>query len=215
MGFSFSAIRGFGTARRPPGPAQPPNSPPPMTGTMLFTDPVTGRASLFGGSGVANNIRFFSSDTWRWTGANWKKLSLATSPSARDSGVVGFDPARKQVVISGGISELNTEDTWTWDGRDWTQQFPATQMPYVFYSSAAYDPILRKVIVFGGDEATGAENATWAWTGSDWVHLQTRPYPSRRDSMGMVYDFTSHQLIMFGGSGLSRLLNGTWKLIRH
>jgi hypothetical protein len=193
--------------------ASPTSSPQPMSGAMLFTDPQTGRASLFGGTGVAHGIRFFSSDTWSWTGTNWRKLHPATSPNGRGSGVVCHDLARKNVVISGGIGELRTEDTWTWDGSNWTQQFPTTQMPYVFYSSAAYDPVLQQVIVFGGDESSGPENATWAWAGSDWVQLHPLQSPSARDSMGTVYDFSTHELIMFGGQGLSRFLNDTWKLV--
>ena len=193
--------------------ANPLKSPGPLGGCLLFTDPKNGRVDLFGGFNHNRKVRY-PIDTWRWTGTSWRKLHPATSPEGRSSGAVGNDPARKNVVISGGLGDLMTENTWTWDGSDWTEQVPVTQMPYVFYTSTAYAPPFQAVLVFGGDEVTGAENTTWAWTGSDWIQLQPLQSPPVRDSPAMAYDFASRQLIMFGGAGLEAYLNDTWKLTR-
>jgi hypothetical protein len=189
--------------------ANPRSGPGPLAGAILFTDPKVGHAGLFGG----RDPMIFHADTWRWNGVDWQLLQPTARPSSRGWAAAGVDLARKNVVMSGGTSEMNTEDTWTWDGTNWTQQFPATQMPYVFYTSCAFDPLLRQLIVFGGDEVSGAENASWAWTGENWVQLQPLQSPPARDSMGMAYDFSNHEQIMFGGVGLKGLYNDTWKLI--
>ena len=195
--------------------AKPTTSPPPRFAALMFTDPKTGHAGFFGGhQGVGD-----PGDTWLWTGSNWRRMHPVNSPLGREYAPVALDPLAKNVVITGGSSQFDTQNTWTWDGSNWTQQSPATQIPYIFATSATYDPDLKQVILFGGAQNTGIESQTWVWTGDDWEQMPITRSPSARVFHGIAYDSAKHELIVFGGTdavlGLGNLFNDTWKLVVH
>ena len=82
-----------------------------------------------------------NSDTWVWDGSNWTEQFPATSPPARDSASMAYDPATGNMVLFGGFEEGDLSDTWVWDGTNWTEQFPATSPPaHGDSASMAYDP---------------------------------------------------------------------------
>jgi hypothetical protein len=189
-------------------------SPPAVSGAMLFTDPHTGNAMMFGGYNARNKIPAYHT-TWRFTGAAWQKLHPKTIPIPRGWGVAWLDSKRNNVVMTGGDGDtIRTDNTWIWDGSNWTQQFPATQIQATVGSGYAFDPEVQAVVVFGGfGKQTGDTNETWEWTGSNWAMLNPTKLPSAREGVGMAYDPASKQTLMFGGQlANGNLLHDTWVL---
>jgi Galactose oxidase, central domain len=191
--------------------ANPKTVPAGASGPTLFTDPANGHTVMFGG----NRGRFYSRDTFRWTGTNWTLLKPSTSPYPRSSAVHAVDPIRKNVVLFGGISDnWIVQNTWTWDGTNWTEQNPATQPPPLYRTSGGFDPVLKEVVVFGGGSVGADQNKTWAWDGTDWTRLSPAKHPSIREEFGTVWDPTSHQFLIFGGDvfNTTKFYGDTWEL---
>src|SRR5207247_1749063 len=123
--------------------AAPAHHPTPVTGPMLFPDP-NGRVDLFGGF----DGHFYQLTMWQWSRSDWRRLSPATVPYARSSAAVATNPIIDQVVLFGGLGDVNPNNTWTYGGNTWTLQSPVTQLPLVFASSAAFDPCISSVSLF-------------------------------------------------------------------
>jgi hypothetical protein len=192
-------------------------SPPAASGPMLFTDPTTGNAMMFGGFNATHRVPAFST-TWRFTGTTWLKLHPKTIPIPRGWGVAWLDTKRKNVIMTGGNGDtIRTDNTWIWDGSNWTQLFPATQIQSTQGSGYAFDPAVQGVVVFGGfGTQTGDTNQTWQWTGANWVQLSPTKLPPAREGVGMAYDLESKQTLFFGGQGATgALLRDTWMLVGH
>lgn len=186
----------------------PATLPKAVTGPMLFTDPISGRVDMIGGfDGV-----LFHSEMYQWTGSDWLRLHPDTVPYARGAGIATLDRQRRQVVLFGGIGDLNTYNTWTWDGTDWTLESPKDQPPQRFYSAADDDPGAGGVVLFGGGSADGDLADTWVWTGSDWSQLSLANPPSVRESQGMVFNGDDQVLLLFGGSSDGVVQSDTWSL---
>ena len=99
---------------------RPTHSPTAVTGPMLFTDP-NGSVDLFGGF----DGRFYQGTMWQWNGFDWNQLFPATLPYARSSAAVGVNNSTGEVVMFGGLADVNPFNTWTYDGTTWTLQSPA------------------------------------------------------------------------------------------
>jgi hypothetical protein len=188
--------------------AQMPSPPPRATGAMLFTDPFSGRAMMFGGFNATHTVPAYSA-TWRFTGTAWEKLHPKTIPIPRGWGIATLDPLRHNVVLTGGNGDtIRTDNTWTWDGTNWTMLSPATQVSAFIGAGSAFDPAAQAVVVFGGIAET------WSWTGNNWVQLAPTNSPSAREGVGMAYDPKTRQTIMFGGLiANGPLTNETWQLV--
>jgi len=63
---------------------------------------------------------------------------------------VATNPTIDQVVLFGGLADVNPNNTWTYNGTTWTLQSPITQPLLVYAASAAFDPNINAVILFGG-----------------------------------------------------------------
>ena len=187
--------------------ASPSTLPDPVTLPMMFTDPRTGHAAMFGGFDGS----FYQLTTWRWSGTNWVDVNPVTSPSARGAAIFANDYGHKYVVMFGGLADVNPLNTWTWDGTNWTLQGTATQPGSTFYAPAAFDPALGEVVTFSGFSEL---NTTWAWNGTDWVQAATTNSPIGRESAGMAYDNDSKQLVIFGGDIPQGILQDMYKLVK-
>jgi hypothetical protein len=133
-------------------------------------------------------------------------------PYARSSAAVGFNPLLNQVVLFGGLADVNPNNTWTYDGTNWTMQNLSTQPQLVYGGSAAFDLNLNAVILFGGGSGGVDQNSTWAWTGSRWEQLFPLHSPTPREGAGMAYDEVLGHVILFGGQNNNSLLNDSWEL---
>jgi hypothetical protein len=190
--------------------ATPDHPPPAVTGPMLFPDP-NGSADLFGGF----DGHFFQLTMWQWNGSDWTQLFPATVPSARAAAAVATNTSTGQVVMFGGIADVNPNNTWTYDGTTWTQQSPAVQPPLVRAASAAFDPGLQRVLLFGGRSGGVDQNTTWLWdqVGTTWIELSPVQSPPAREGAGMTYDAALNRVILFGGEDSNGYFNDTWELI--
>jgi hypothetical protein len=188
--------------------ASPTTLPDPVTLPMMFTDPKTGHACMFGGFDGS----FYQLTTWRWSGKNWNNVHPANSPYARGAAIIANDFAHNTVVMFGGLADVNPNNTWTWDGTTWTLQSTTAQPDSLYYAPAAFDPMLGEVVTFSGGSFL---NTTWAWTGTDWVTVTTVNSPLARESSGMAYDSDSQQLLIFGGDVPQGVLGDTYKLVKR
>jgi hypothetical protein len=184
-------------------------SPPAATEPSVFTDPLNGRADVFGGYSDPGG---YWQATWQFNGTDWIDLHPSPSPAARAGAILAFDHSTKDAVLFGGQSAGGSDTTWTWDGKHWTQQSPATQPPIMGYGAGAFDPRSGLLITFGGQGETGPLNTTWAWTGSDWTQLYPASSPAPRRYTAMANDEALGGLVLFGGGG-GMLFNDTWELI--
>ena len=82
-----------------------------------------------------------------------------------------------QVIMFGGLADVNPINTWTYDGSTWTLQSPRFQLPWVYAASAVYDPLLSCVVLFGGSNGGIDQDSTWKWYGfiSDWRPFVSAP----------------------------------------
>lgn len=185
--------------------ANPLHSPPGVTGPMLFTDP-NGHADKFGGF----DGHRYDGTFWRWRGTDWKQLHPQTIPFARSSAAVALNPVLNQVVLFGGLADVNPFNTWTYDGTTWTMESLNRQPPLVYSGSAAFDGV-RSVILFGGGSGGSDQNSTWAWTGSRWKRLFPMHVPPAREGEGFVYDPNLGHAVLFGGINGNTFMNDTWE----
>jgi hypothetical protein len=188
--------------------AAPAHSPKAVTGPMVFTD-LAGRVDEFGG--FAGNL--YEGTMWQWSGADWNQLHLPQLPFARSSSAVGVNYPSKQIVLYGGLADVNPLNTWTYDGSTWTLESPATQPLTVYASSAAYEPHLAVVILFGGGNGGVDQDTTWSWSGSNWEQLFPAQSPPAREGAGMAYDKVLHRIIIFGGQNHEVPMSDTWELL--
>ena len=190
--------------------ATPQHHPPAVTGPMLFPDP-NGRADVFGGF----DGQFYQLTMWQWNGSDWTQLLPPTVPFARASAAVATNTSTGQVVMFGGLADVNPNNTWTYDGTTWTLQSPAVQPLLVYAASAAFDPGLQGVVLFGGGSGGVDQNTTWLWDQvvATWRHLSTVQSPPAREGAGMSYDAALHRVILFGGQDNNGYFNDTWELV--
>ena len=96
----------------------PTTSPPASFGGSegYYDGPGTDQLLLFGGVSSSG----FLGDTWAWDGANWEKLTLSPSPSARYEAAMTYDPAADELVMFGGTGPNGAlDDTWVWKVPQW------------------------------------------------------------------------------------------------
>jgi hypothetical protein len=183
-----------------------------VTGPMLFPDP-NGRVDLFGGF----DGHFYQLTMWQWTGSDWTQLFPGTVPFARSAAAVATNPAIDQVVLFGGLADVNPNNTWTYDGTTWTLQSPINQPPLVYAASAAFDSSINAVILFGGGSGGVDQNTTWKWLVAggfwNWQLVATTQSPPPREGAGMAYLPALGHLIVFGGQDSETPMNDTWQFI--
>ena len=196
--------------------ATPAHHPTAVTSPMLFTDP-NGRVDVYGGF----DGHFYQYSMWQWIGSDWHRLSLVMLPYARSSAAVGVNGLTGEVVLFGGLADINPVNTWTYDGTTWTLQFPRTQPQWVYAGSAAFDPNLKAVVLFGGGSGGIDQNTTWEWiqnptwegTGFSWKQVVTTKSPPPREGAGMAYSPSLGHVIIFGGQNSEVPLGDTWELV--
>ena len=190
--------------------AAPVHHPKPVTGPMLFPDP-NGRVDLFGGF----DGHFYQLTMWQWNRSDWRRLSPATVPYARSSAAVAINPTIDQVVLFGGLGDVNPTNTWTYGDNTWTLQSPVTQPPLVYAASAAFDPHINAVILFGGGSGGIDQNTTWRWFAprGDWKQMLTTQSPPPREGAGMVHLPALGHVILFGGQNSEIPMNDTWEFM--
>jgi hypothetical protein len=177
---------------------------------MVFPDP-NGRVDLFGGF----DGHFYQLTMWGWTGSDWRRLAPGAVPSARSSAAVATNTNIGQVVLFGGLADVNPNNTWTYDGATWTLESPVTQPPLVYAASAAFDPNMNALVLFGGGSGGVDQNTTWRWLAAhrSWKRIVTGHSPPPREGAGMAYLPALRGVIVFGGQDSETPLNDIWKFV--
>lgn len=173
-------------------------SPSPRYGHAACEAP-GGRVVLFGGF-VGPNRDDLSDETWEWNGRSWRHLAVVHSPPPRMQHAMAWDPARRRVVLVGGLgrSEL-LNDVWEFDGVDWVRT-PGLLTGRSGHSMA-YDAATHAVAVFGGLSVASTSAELALWNGERW--LPTVPAgPSERIHAALATDERTNQLVLFGGNVL-------------
>ena len=185
---------------------RPRTTPRPVSGAMAFQDPITGQADLVGGF----DGQFYHNTTYRWNGRGWDVVATTSDPWARAEAICTLNPALKQVVMFGGIADLNPNNTWTFDGTAWTLQNPVNQPNGRYYSGSAYDSNAGGVVFFGAGDSD-----TWVWDGTNWTQLFPANSPSSRLLYAMGGDDALNHPILFGGEDTtgSTQFDDTWEFI--
>ena len=186
---------------------------------MVF-DAARQRIVLFGGRGGQScGSTGPCSDTWEWDGTQWERRALYSPPARRSGHQLAFDVDRGEVVLFGGMANLEgscgdptstrCRDTWLWDGDDWVEvtDDPATGPSPRTGHSMAYDPTQSAVVLVGGlcveAGVDGSAQTTcadaWTWSGTQWTELPTPTGPLPRIGQAMAYDPAAGQLLIFGG----------------
>ena len=184
--------------------------------SMAF-DSSTGQMLLFGGTtGLSGTLTL--DDTWTWNGSTWIQLSPATSPGARYSASMAFNPSTSQMVLTGGTYNLfNYYDTWTWDGSTWIQLSPSGYTPPAVGGSAmAYDQTSGVMILTGGLGEIYNSEATFAFgvatpNTSSWINAAPEAAPSARSQAAMSVNDVDGSVVLFGGQDANgTALADTW-----
>ncbi len=194
--------------------ANPTTSPDPAAGVMIFTDPVSHTADVFGGY-EAFGIGY-RRDMWQWHQDNWTRLHAPHPIPTRKawSMVAPDDHNQLAVLFSGDGPYHDRADTWTWDGKEWTRQLPDHHPKSLYGAGAAFDGNLKCVVGFGGVHRGIYVNTTAAWTGTDWIKLSPAISPTPRGGVNVVADPDRGTVLTFGGESYGpKYWNDTWELV--
>jgi cysteine-rich repeat protein len=148
------------------------------------------RVLVFGGHDGATRF----DETWELSRGGWRNLMPAASAMV-------YDPARREVVLFGGVGPAPSNATWTFAGATWmfrTAAGPSNRSA----SAIAYDPRSRTVLLFGGRNNAGVLGDTWRWDGTTWTQLQPATVPPARAGAVIAHDAIRDQIVMFGGGTL-------------
>jgi len=135
-------------------------------------DPLTGR-TMFMTSGGSSG----SAALWWYDGVNWS-LQSSGAPALQQGSALAFDPARRVVVMHGGVVGFAQllADVWEWNGTTWTNRGPGTgavlRPPTC---SLTFDSARGRLLGLGWGDPYVAQ-----WDGAAWTVLD-RPVqgPSR------------------------------------
>jgi hypothetical protein len=172
----------------------------------LAFDPEEHAVILFGGLVIGETQLSTLSDTWSWDGSRWTELNPPASPPGLSGALLGYDPATKRLVLTGGDTAnaegklAGMDGTWTWDGSAWSSQagggLPASDVPS---DLATDDATGQLILVTTRAGCTGVE--TWRWGGRAWDLLDpaTSPTPAVEDAL--AFDPRSDSLELFPSAG--------------
>jgi hypothetical protein len=178
----------------------------PRYGHQVEWDPERKNLVSFGGNAVAKGSAIELAETWQLNGSIWRQRPSPTSPGARASHEMRWDPERKEIVLfgGGGTTTPPYSDTWLWNGASWRS--PATSVKPTGRTRHAmiWDPTRKSIMIFGGYlSETTVLGDTWLWNGSTWKRADG-PSPGARSNESIVWDQTRNHAILFGGDGAIR-----------
>jgi hypothetical protein len=145
-------------------------------------------------------------------GPAWVQIAAATTPPARESSGLAYDPVRRRAVLFGGTGSSTLNDTWEFDGTDWALRSPANRPSVRRAFGFAQDTGRGRAVLFGGSTGTGSWLAdTWEWDGSDWALRAPASSPSARFGTALAYDSVRGVSVLFGGSNNASNFADTWE----
>ena len=182
-------------------------NPPGRDHHTLVYDEARHRTVLFGGGTFEKGKPYqLREETWEWDGTTWKQIA-ASGPGGRSLTGMGYDAARKQVVLLGGHGARPTpeaprpylNDTWMWDGKAW-KKAGADGPPVRYGHAMAFDQKAGLTLIYGGSTEDTQYADMWQWDDQRWSEIKlTGPTPGPRFGASMAYDVARDRTILFGG----------------
>jgi hypothetical protein len=181
----------------------------PAAGASLTWDSTRNVAIAVGGG----DFGAAASGTWEWDGASWRPLALDGGPGPRVMHSLGYDPARRRVVLYGGYGPGFAgaqDDTWEFDGAAWRAVTPdggGTPGPNA-NAPMTYDPVRGELLMFGGGGS--GSDLLWAWNGHRWSYRGAVTRPPARFGGWMTWDPRRGVAVLTGGRGTT-WLDDVWE----
>jgi hypothetical protein len=147
---------------------------------------------------------------------------LPSSPSARYTSMMTYDPVDGYVLLFGGFTTSAVGDTWIFQNGKWTDisGLQLNSPPSRYIGSMAYDPLDQYVLLFGGYSGSVTYSDTWSFTHGQWNQITSSVHtPTTRWRANMGFDVTDGYMVLFGGTDSSGAtiyadtwyyLNGSW-----
>ncbi len=187
-------------------PAAPPDRPSARVDAAMAYDGADGDVILYGGLVIGGSGLRTLADTWSWNGVEWRELDPSTSPPPLSAALLGYDPATKEVVLTGGDQSNRTnglieaDASWTWNGSSWTAQpsggLPASELPDAMATDEATGQL---ILVTGSPDCQATE--TWRWGGGSWIQLHPATSPPAASVDGLAFDPASGGLDLLEAPG--------------
>lgn len=183
-------------------------NPPPLFGSSLGCDPVTGQCVLFGGLkqvfGDAKRLlsKRVVAETWLWNGSTWKQIHTLHHPSARFDASISWDSYTHQLILVGGLyfarGAYYYSDTWMWGSKSWHLVSRSRKLTVeIVPESMTYDPNMKGLIL---SDLIGRVYE-WFWDGKTWKLLAPNfasPLLNGNNSeVQMQYDDADHCLVLY------------------
>jgi len=171
----------------------------------IVTDYKNKRVVMYGGATIIfRRGMFYLTDTWEWTGQDWKQILSVKSPQIpRHSFAFGYHPRSGKLILFGGQSGFwgpVLNDTWELDGNTWTQLDAAKINPPSrrWVGGCYWDFISKDLWIYGGGNVSTPVKTfdeMWSWNGKKWTKMAvgsgkawTLPGPKYMSAIGpLVY----------------------------
>ncbi len=180
-------------------------------------NPATGKTCVFGGSDTYSGQ--ILGDYWEWDGQTWAQPPMGALPPARASAAMAFDPARKSMILFGGVGDYATNasafaDTWelTSAGK-WVQLNPVNSPDGLMGAGMVTDTTRKKILLFGGSIIPDysqpifnyddiVRNEIWEWDGATltWTNRtppETSNVAHHQQNPSIAYDEGRQKLFLY------------------
>jgi PKD repeat protein len=172
---------------------------------------------MFGGCSSINTISqncnsgSYLATTYKFTtSAGWSSVTSASSPTARTSPGMAYDPVLKEVLLYGGYDGTNSlSDMWSFSAGTWTPMSPTSSPGALSNFDMFWDTSLNEMIIFGGDTQTSTSANTWAFSNNAWTKLTPTTSPPGRDGSVCAAPTTGPPII-WGGNVNNNTVADTW-----
>jgi hypothetical protein len=196
------------------------NSPDPRRYFAMAYDNNSKHLWMFGGyrhySGVKTN------ELWKYStvSGQWTLMSPPSSPSARDTAAMAFDPVNNNLIVFCGYTQspaVYVNETWRYSvvSGTWTQLAPGgtALSTSTFQQGAVYVAASGTILTWGGSKSGTRTNEMWEYNveGNSWKKIAYGGTgPSARWDHQMCYQTASGALWVMGGNTGSENAE-TWK----
>ncbi len=133
--------------------------PPARWAHAMTSCPDSGEIYIFSGVGESDTLL---DDLWEWNGSEWVQIQSDLRPSGRRNAAMACDPARKSILLYGGMDSGGTGsmesigrivgDTWEWkpETRQWSQLHPSASPGPLYSHAMVTDTGRAKLLLFDG-----------------------------------------------------------------